>query len=85
MGMLRDVKVNTAATHAQRAEEQRHTTFLYRQNIPHTAPGLSGPIGDFAEVIEAIEASRYWRLVDTMFDGQQSKNGAVILLFRSTR
>lgn len=54
---------------------------LYRFNVPATSSGFSGPVSGAAEVIEGIE-QQGWRLATKAYDEAQSKNGAVMLLFR---
>jgi hypothetical protein len=84
MGFIKDVKATTAASHAARARQESRTVFLYRHNVPATSSGFSGPITDAAEVIESIERTG-WQLNQVAYDGHQSKNGAVLLLFRAAR
>ena len=81
MGIVKEAKANTASAHAARARREGRTMFLYRQNVPATSSGWSGPVAGVAEVVEAIEQAG-WRLTDITFDRAQSNNGAVLLLFR---
>lgn len=57
---------------------------VYRFDVPATSSGFSGPISGAAEVIEAIERQG-WLLDHFAFDRAQSKNGAVLLLFRRAK
>jgi hypothetical protein len=82
MGLIRDSKASTAAQHAVRAAQEGRTVLLYRQNLGATSSGFSGPVGDVAEVIEAIE-SQGWELAQMAYDERQSRNGGVLLLFRA--
>jgi hypothetical protein len=81
MGFIKEAKADSASTHATRARREGRTTFLYRQNVPSTSSGWSGPVAGVAEVVEAIEKAG-WRLTDMTFDRAQSNHGAVLLLFR---
>jgi hypothetical protein len=81
MGFLKDVKADSAKLTASRAVTEGRTVFLYRFNVPASSPAMSGPLSGAAEVIEAVEAAG-WRLSDMAYDGAQSKNGAMLLLFR---
>lgn len=83
MGIIRQAKSGTAASHAALAAEDGRSVLLYRFNVPAMASGWSGPIGGAAEVIEAIEEYG-WRLDNFAFDRAQSSHGAVLLLFRRT-
>lgn len=84
MGFIKDAKATTAANHAARARQEGRTVFLYRHNVPASSSGFSGPVTDTAEVIESIEQTG-WQLAQIAYDGHQSKNGAVLLLFRAPR
>jgi hypothetical protein len=81
MGFVKEAKASTAASHAQRAAQEGRTVLAYRYDVPATSGGFSGPIGGAAEVIESIERQG-WDLRDMAYDRTQSKNGAVLLLFR---
>jgi len=41
MGLIKDVKAQTAGTDASRAAAERRTVFLYRFNAPATSSGFS--------------------------------------------
>jgi hypothetical protein len=84
MGMIKDIKVSSAAEAAQKAARANRSVLVYRQNVPWSKSGWSGEVGDMAEVIEAIEAQG-WRLDHMAYDGQQSSNGGCLLLFRRDR
>jgi hypothetical protein len=84
MGFIKDAKTGSAGTEAGRARQEGRSVFLYRYNVPATSSGFSGSVSGAAEVIETIEHAG-WRLAEMAYDGQQSKNGAVLLLFRATR
>jgi hypothetical protein len=81
MGLIKDTKTSTAAQHAARAAQEGRSIMLYRFNVPATSSGFSGPVSGAAEVVESIE-QHGWQLSDMAYDGAQSKNGAVVLLFR---
>ncbi|HEY5397841.1 MAG TPA: hypothetical protein VIL16_20835 [Trebonia sp.] len=81
MGFIKDTKVGSAVTDAARAIQEGRTVFLYRFNVPASNSSFSGPVSGAAEVIEGIER-RGWRLAEMAYDGKQSTNGAVMLLFR---
>jgi hypothetical protein len=82
MGLVRDTKASAAAQHAARAAHEGRTVLLYRQNVGATSSGFSGPVGDVAEVIEAIE-SQGWELAQLAYDERRSRSGGVLLLFRA--
>jgi hypothetical protein len=82
MGVIRDTKASAAAQHAARAAQEGRTVLLYRQNVGVTSSGFSGPVGDVAEVIEAIE-SQGWELAQLAYDERRSRHGGVLLLFRA--
>jgi hypothetical protein len=81
MPLIKDTKAISAADHAARAAREGRVVFLYRQNIGATNSGYSGPVSGMAEVIEAIERQG-WALDQMAFDEHQSRNGAILLLFR---
>jgi hypothetical protein len=82
MGVIKDTKASAAAQHAARAAQEGRTVLLYRQNVGATSSGFSGPVGDVAEVIEAIEGQG-WELAQLAYDERQSRHGGVLLLFRA--
>ena len=81
MGIIKETKAATAASHARRSAGEGHTVLLYRFDVPWSSGGFSGPISGAAEVVEAIEKSG-WQLDQFSFDRAQSSHGAVLLLFR---
>ena len=81
MGFIKESKAATASSHAARSAQEGHSVLLYRFDVPSSSSGFSGPISGAAEVIEAIERQG-WHLDHFGFDRAQSKNGAVLLLFR---
>lgn len=81
MGIVKDAKANLARTEASRARTEGRAVFIYRCNVPAFGSGFSGSVSGAAEVIETIEAQG-WSLADMAYDGAQSRNGALILLFR---
>jgi hypothetical protein len=81
MGLITDTKATSASKDASRAASEGRQVFVYRYNVPATSSGYSGPIGGASEVIEGIERHN-WTLCHMAYDGAQSKNGAVLLLFR---
>lgn len=81
MGMIKDIKVKTAADAAAKATASGRRVLAYRQNIPMSKSGWSGEIGDMGEVIEVIETGG-WQLSEMAYDGHQSSNGGCIMIFR---
>jgi hypothetical protein len=81
MGWSKDAKAATAGQHAARSAEEGHSVLVYRQNVPFSSAGWSGPVSAAAEVIEAIEDNG-WSLATLAYDEQQTRNGAMLLLFR---
>jgi hypothetical protein len=84
MGFVKETKAATASSHAARSAQEGHSVLLYRFDVPSTSSGFSGPVSGAAEVIEAIERQG-WQLDHFAFDHAQSKNGAVVLLFRRAK
>ncbi len=82
MGFIKEAKQNVAKSHAERATSEGHSVFLYRFNVPLSSSGASGPVSGAAEVIETIEQAG-WHLAEMAYDEQQSRHGAMMLLFRS--
>jgi hypothetical protein len=81
MGLIKDNKAATAGAHAARSASEGHTVLLYRFDVPWSSGGSSGPVSGAAEVIEEIEMEG-WHLDQFAYDRAQSKNGAVLLVFR---
>jgi hypothetical protein len=81
MGLNKQTKTDAAADHALRAAREGRTVFFYRQNIPATGAGWSGPVSGVAEVIEIIEKCG-WRLDQFALDEEWSRHGGVLMLFR---
>lgn len=77
----KQAKANVALDHAQRAREEGRTILVYRQNVGALAGGFSGPVQAAAEVIESIEGAG-WRLEHFTYDEEQSRHGALLLIFR---
>jgi hypothetical protein len=77
---VKDTKAKVAADHAQRAAEEGHAVFLYRVKAKWSDPGMTGPVTDFAEQIEAIE-SVGWKLNKMAMSGDE-KTPAGYFLFR---
>jgi hypothetical protein len=84
MGLVIDTEASAAAGHAARATRESRTVFLYRQHVPASVAGQPDPVGDLAEVIEAIE-SQGWALAQLAYDERKSRAGGVLLLFRPSR
>lgn len=61
MGIMKDVKVDVMRREGEKAIAQGRTVFAPRLNMPNGQPGLSGPIADWALMIEAVESTG-WRL-----------------------
>ena len=81
MGIVKDVRIKTAAAAAAEAAAAGRGVLVYRQNIPLSKSGWSGEIPDMGEVIEAIERHG-WTLAQLAFDGQSSSSGGCIMIFR---
>jgi hypothetical protein len=81
MGFIKNAKASSAGRHAELAELEGHSVLVYRQNVPWSSSGASGPVSTAAEVIESIE-SHGWALASFAYDEQQARNGAMLLLFR---
>lgn len=81
MGFVREAKANVARAEATRALSEGRTVFVYRCNVPTFSSGFSGSVSGAAEVIETIE-SQGWSLANMAYDEAQSRNGALVLLFR---
>jgi hypothetical protein len=81
VGIVKDAKTNLAHTEAARALSEGRTVFVYRCNVPAFSSGFSGSVSGAAEVIETIERLG-WSLANMAYDGAQSRNGALVLLFR---
>jgi len=81
VGIVRNVKLQTAGATAERAAAAGRAVLAYRQNIPASKGGWSGEIPDMGEVIEQIERCG-WQLASMAFDGHQSSHGGCILIFR---
>jgi hypothetical protein len=68
MGMVRNVKVQTIAKEAARAYGEGHYIFAARLNAPTRLGDMTGSVGDWAEMIEAIEAEGWalanWTVTD---------------------
>ena len=83
MGIIKDVKRDSAAKDAARALREGRTVFLYKYVIGISS-SFSEPIGGAAEVIEGIE-QQGWALQQVAYDSQQGRHGSVLLLFRRDR
>jgi hypothetical protein len=81
MGLVIDTEASAAAGQAARATREGRTVLLYRQHFPASVAGQPDPVGDLAEVIEAIE-SQGWALAQLAYDERKSRAGGVLLLFR---
>lgn len=81
MGIVKDAKANVARVEAARALAEGRAVFVYRCNVPAFSSGFSGSVSGAAEVIETIEGQG-WSLSNMAYDGAQSRNGALVLLFR---
>jgi hypothetical protein len=77
-----EITVGAAYRHALRAREDGRRLFVYRCNIPASQPGASGPMDAVADAIEEVELAA-WRFDQVAFDGHQSGNDTVLLLFRA--
>ena len=62
MGMIRDVKVENITKEAARAYSEGRYIFTPRLNAPSRLGDMTGSVGDWAEMIEAIEGQG-WALV----------------------
>jgi hypothetical protein len=83
MGMIRDVKVTSIAKDAARARDEGRYVFAARLHTPSRLGDMTGSVGDWAEMIEAIEAEG-WALANwAVADG--SKGAGAYPLFRRRR
>jgi len=81
MGLVKETKAGVGRTEAARARSEGRTVFVYRCNVPAFRSGFSGSISGAAEVIESIEGQG-WSLSEFAYDGAQSRNGALVMMFR---
>lgn len=63
MGWITNTKSKILFQDAQKAWEAGHMVFAPMLNTPAMNSGLSGAVGDWAEMIEAVEAVG-WRLTN---------------------
>ncbi len=82
MGMIRDVKVQTIAKDAARAISEGRLVFVARLHTPGRLHDMTGSVGDWAEMIEAIEAEGWTLASWTVADGPKGA-GAYPLFRRS--
>lgn len=61
MGWIKNTKAADIAKEATRALEEGRTVFTPMLNSPSTNSGMTGSVGGWAEMLEAIEAAG-WRL-----------------------
>jgi hypothetical protein len=73
-------KAGAAAEHAARSFQEGHGLFVYRVKAKLLDIGMSGPVPQFAEQIEAIE-HQGWMLDRMTFVGDE-RTPAGFLLFR---
>jgi hypothetical protein len=83
MGIIRDTKVNMVISDARRAYAEGRRVFAARLNSPNRLDPTSGSVGDWAEMIEAVEAEG-WVLSDWAV-GDGSKGLSAYPLFRRRR
>jgi len=69
---------------AKRTAGVKGDVMLYLVKVDFWKTGNDGPVKGATEAIEAIEAEG-WRLDQMTYDGRQSSNGGVLLLFRRVR
>lgn len=81
MGLVRQGRVDTMGTHAQRALMEGRTVFVCQIRGPMShSPKLTRPIPDAAEVIEQVERTG-WHL-DKMDSLVYENNTTIVCLFR---
>ncbi|MBL7494458.1 hypothetical protein I6A60_01855 [Frankia sp. AgB1.9] len=83
MGMIRDVKVKKVADEARRALEEDRWVFIVRLNTPQRLGDMTGTVGDWAEIIEAVEYEG-WALAEWSVS-EGPKGPAAFPLFRRRR
>ena len=76
--MAGSVRGNIAA---KRTAGVKGDVMLYLVKVDFWKTGNDGPVKGASEAIEAIEAEG-WHLDQMTYDGRQSSNGGVLLLFR---
>jgi len=81
MGIIKDVKRDSAAKDAARGRAEGRSVFLYKYMVGLSS-SFSEPIGGAAEVIEGIEAQG-WGLYQMAYDSAQGRHGCILLLFRA--
>lgn len=81
MGIFKDAKSDTMASHARRAAAEGRQVFVaqFRGAVSHS-PKLSRPVQDVAEMIEAVEAEG-WR-TDQFTAVPYDSNMTITILFR---
>lgn len=63
MGFLKEAKANALGNEAEKAHADGRALFTPRLNFPTSMHGLTGNIGDWAQMIECVEAAG-WTLVE---------------------
>lgn len=79
MGRLKEAKADVLAGHARRAVQEGRTVFVANLNMSMFQIDVNGPIGGWAEMIEAVETEGWVLQSLSMID---SKSG--VALFRRT-
>lgn len=81
MGIFKDAKSDSMASHAKRAAAEGRKVFVaqFRGAVSHS-PKLSRPVADVAEMIEAVEEEG-WR-VDQFTAVPYDNNMTITILFR---
>jgi hypothetical protein len=83
VGLIKQAKVDTAASHARRAREEGRKVFVGRIRDEVLTYQGTGSISGAAEAVEAIEAEG-WRLVNMAYSWVETKKrGLTVCLFRS--
>ncbi|MFF7158116.1 hypothetical protein [Streptomyces sp. NPDC008139] len=81
MGFIKDVKVQTMKTEAQKAIDAGQHVFVCRINQGALQPNWSGPLVAVAEQIEAIEGLG-WALDQSTFAHDNKGHASAFLIFR---
>lgn len=81
MGWIKDAKVSTLISEAQRAIEEGRHVFAPMLNTPMTQTSMSGSVAGWAEMIEGVEGCG-WALVHWAIGEDKSGKPQAYPLFR---
>lgn len=84
MGFIKDIKVQTMRTEAQKAIDAGQVVFVCRINQGALQSNWSGPLDAVAEQIEAIEELG-WALDQSTFAHDHKGHASAFLIFRRPR